>query len=269
VFLGYQNNAMISALCDWYDCDRKWKYENISRQTEEIVGVWVNLIGATTPDLIRMCMPIEMIGGGLSSRIIYVVEDRKGRSEPCPQTTPEETELKINLIQDLEKISMMSGKFRYSADFVSAWSDWYIQNDLNPPDMGKHFNGYLGRRATHVMKLAMIYAAAQSNEMIVTVPNLQRAIATICEVEGNMKNVFKGVGKNPYADVMQQAITWLCTLSNTEVSVTEFYQRYQDDLDKVSLDRLIQSLEIAGKVKRMIKPGLGDRLLILPSPQST
>jgi hypothetical protein len=265
VFLGYQNNAMIAALCDWYDCDRRWKYETISRQTEEIVGVWVNLIGATTPDLIRLCMPIEMIGGGLTSRIIYVVEDKKAKSEPCPQTTEEETLLKQQLITDLEKITLMSGKFKYSANFINTWSNWYIENDLNPPDIGKHFQGYLGRRATHVMKLAMIFSASRDNVMEVTVADFNRAVATIHEVELNMSGVFKGVGKNPYADTMHQALTWLCSLDRNEVSLIEFYNRYQDDLDRVSLERMIQSLEIAGKVKRLHKPGADELLLILPT----
>jgi len=45
VFLGYHNRELMSDLCDWYDCERRWKYETISRQTEEIIGVWVNIIG--------------------------------------------------------------------------------------------------------------------------------------------------------------------------------------------------------------------------------
>lgn len=266
VFLGYQNNAMISALCDWYDCDKRWSYETISRQTEEIVGVWVNLIGATTPDLIRLCMPIEMIGGGLTSRIIYVVADKKAKSEPYPQTTVDEEEMKIHLIHDLEKIALLAGKFKYSEAFLSAWGDWYVDNDQKPPDLGKHFQGYLGRRATHVMKLAMISSASRHGTMHLELKDLYNAIDTITEVEQTMPGVFKGVGKNPYADVMQQSITWLCTLNKPEVTVQEFYLRYQDDLDRFSLDRLIQSLEIIGKVKRKHGTGgSGDSLLILPT----
>ena len=85
VFLGYQNHSLISALCDWYDCDRKWSYETISRNREEITGVWVNLIGATTPELIQSSLPMEAIGGGLTSRIIFVYADGPGKLVVIPK----------------------------------------------------------------------------------------------------------------------------------------------------------------------------------------
>jgi hypothetical protein len=119
------------------------------------------------------------------------------------------------------------------------------------------------------MKLAMISCAARDKplgqNLTIDSRDLAWAIATIEEVEVNMRYVFKGVGKNPYADVMHQAITWLCGLGRNEVSIKEFHNRYQDDLDVMALDRLLQSLEIAGKVKRCHKPGHLDSLLILPS----
>ena len=63
VFLGYHNKELMAALCDWYDCDRKWVYETIARKKEEIIGVWVNLLAGTTPDLIQSSLPIESIWG--------------------------------------------------------------------------------------------------------------------------------------------------------------------------------------------------------------
>jgi len=269
VFLGYQNNPMIAALCDWFDCDRRWKYETISRQTEEIIGVWVNLFGATTPDLIRMSMPIEMIGGGLTSRTIYVVEGKKGKSVACPVITDRELQLKNDLIYDLEKIALLSGNYKYTDNFVDKWTEFYHMNDNFPPDLGKNFDGYLGRRALHVMKLAMISCAARNKSvgqnLTIDSRDLTWAISTIEEVEINMRYVFKGVGRNPYADVMHQALTWLCSLERSEISLREFYIRYQDDLDRLTLDRLIQSLEIAGKIKRSYRPGQPESLLILSS----
>ena len=82
VFLGHNNFQLMSDLTDWYDCRQKWIYRTKNMGTDEIVGVWVNLIGATTPSLIQTALPMDAIGGGLTSRIIFVCEQNKKRIVP-------------------------------------------------------------------------------------------------------------------------------------------------------------------------------------------
>jgi hypothetical protein len=90
VFLGYHNKELIAALCEWYDCHSRWSYETIARKKEEIIGVWVNLFAGTTPDAIQSSLPIESIGGGLTSRIIFIYEERKGKLVVIPTKTERE-----------------------------------------------------------------------------------------------------------------------------------------------------------------------------------
>ena len=94
VFLGYHNQELMSALCDWYDCDSQWVYETIARKREKIEGVWVNLLAGTTPDSIQSALPIESIGGGLTSRIIFVFEEKKAKLITVPIMSPKEAQLR-------------------------------------------------------------------------------------------------------------------------------------------------------------------------------
>jgi len=109
VFLGYNNLQLMSDLTDWYDCRKKWTYRTKWSGTDEIEGVWVNLIGATTPNLVQTSMPIDAIGLGLTSRMVFVFEDRKGKIVPDPFLTREDMELRQRLVGDLQKIAMLSG----------------------------------------------------------------------------------------------------------------------------------------------------------------
>ena len=52
VFLGYQNKQLMSDLTDWYDCRDRWTYRTKGAGVDEIIGVWINLFGGTTPELI-------------------------------------------------------------------------------------------------------------------------------------------------------------------------------------------------------------------------
>jgi len=265
VFLGYHNRELMAALCDWYDCDRKWAYETISRKREEITGVWVNMIAATTPDLIRSSLPIESIGGGLTSRIIFVYERKAGKLVTLPTETNEERQLFVDLVQDLESISLMSGKFGWTESFTGLWNDWCVENHANPPFKDTKFDGYNGRRRVHLMKLAMISSVSHGyNELALTRDDLERAIKLLLEVEANMGQVFSGVGKSDISDIMFRINAFLMTLNTNSIPISTLMEHFSGDLDSLLLDRVISTLEVSQTIKILRKPGCEDSILILP-----
>jgi len=250
VFLGYHNRELMSALCDWYDCDRHWTYETIARKKEEIVGVWVNLIGGTTPDLIQSSMPLDAIGGGLTSRIIYIYEEKKSKLVPLPMQSQKERELYTTLLHDLEKICMFSGCFKYTTDLMDAWTEWVNYNEANPPALGKKFDGYLGRRRTHVMKLSMIMSASRNSDdpMVITRDDFERALRTLEAAETKMPLTFKGVGHSDKAGLLRDVLAYLLTLKTDEIPFHMYAEYFQDDMDKFEMDRMLSTLEALNKV---------------------
>jgi hypothetical protein len=259
VFLGYQNRELMSALCDWYDCDPRWVYETISRSKEEIIGVWVNLIAGTTPDLIRSSLPIESIGGGLTSRIIFVFEEKPEKLVTLPTETAAERELFIDLVHDLEQISLLSGGFRWTSKFMERWDTWCRDQFNNPPFRDRRFDGYNGRRRGHLMKLAMVHSVSRSKDglLILTEDNLNEAIDTLTEVENKMGMVFKGVGKSDIAELVHQATTFLKMSKVNEMPLWKFARRFENDMDKATIDRVIATLEAAKIVQSISRPGDG------------
>jgi len=133
VFLGYQNRELMANLTDWYDCDDDWEYRTKTQGVDSIKGVWVNLIGATTPELIQTSMPQDAIGGGLTSRMIFVYEQRKGKLVIVPGLSEKERELLEHLTLDLDKIHMLRGDFQITEGFLEMFSDWRVKQENNPP----------------------------------------------------------------------------------------------------------------------------------------
>jgi hypothetical protein len=267
VFLGYHNRELMAALCDWYDCEKRWTYETISRDAEEIVGVWVNLFAATTPDSVKSALPHESIGGGLTSRIIFVCENDKGKLVTLPKTSKEnekEVELRQYLLYDLEKIALLSGEFGYTEDFARLWHNWCVEAENNPPFQNAKFDGYLGRRRTHLMKLSMIMSASCGQEDLkLTRDDLELAIDTLNEVEIKMDQVFLGVGKSDISDLIYRATAFLVNLRKPEIAVWKFARNFSDDMDRWTLQRVLQSLEITKTIKQIHIPGGDDKILVL------
>lgn len=264
VFLGYHNRELMAALCDWYDCDNKWSYDTISRSTEEIIGVWVNLIGGTTPDLIQSSLPIESIGGGLTSRIIFVYADKKDKIVPLPMQSTKDLQLYDILLQDLEKISMLSGVFKHTEGFSSAWHDFCYSSEENPPFYNPKFDGYLGRRRTHVMKLSMIMSAARgTHDLVVTRDDFEAALRILVEVEQLMPLVFRGVGRSGTSQMMSKVITYITGLKENTVPMFKLARIFSDDIDDYELRRILTTLEGMKLVKVINKPGADNIVMRL------
>lgn len=267
VFLGFHNREMMSALCDWYDCDRHWSYETIARKTEEIIGVWVNLFGATTPELIRSSMPLEAIGGGLTSRIIYIYEEERDKIVALPMETEEEKELHRLLLQDLEKIYMLSGPFRYTQGFMEAWTDWCNEiRDGSRPFEDDRFDGYTGRRRNHVMKLAMIMCASANkgkDQMVLSKVDFHRALNTLKEAERKMTMTFRGVGKSDISSLLHRSLMVLKTWPTGEMPTWQFARIFKDDMDDLMMGRVLDTLEEMKAVVVIRRPGADNLIKVV------
>lgn len=228
VFLGYNNLQLISDITDWYDCREIWTYRTKGSGTDEIVGVWVNLIGATTPSLIRDALPRDAIGGGLASRVIFVYEDQKGKVVPFPFVDAKMDDLKQALVHDLADIALMSGRFTVQEDFLDLWADWYIEQEQKPRFNDPNFDGYVQRRPNHVMKLCMIISASSRDDMIIDRVILERAIDLLNRTEVKMPQVFSGYGASPHSEVMNRIMEFI--LQERTTNETEIIRTFYSDI---------------------------------------
>ena len=64
---------LIPSLTDLFDCADVWKYKTLSRKTEDISNCYITIIGGITPALLQASLSQSSVGGGLISRIIFVV----------------------------------------------------------------------------------------------------------------------------------------------------------------------------------------------------
>jgi hypothetical protein len=241
VFLGYNNQALMADLVDWYDCGDNWTYRTKNSGTDEIIGVWVNLLGATTPELLQTTLPKDAIGGGLTSRIIFVYERNKGRTCPANFPTKEEIELKKLLIQELDSVCILSGEFRITDDFLDKYVTWYTQYSESQSYKDDYrFAGYYERRPTHLRKLCMILSASRDNSKIITAGDFDRAMEILALTERKMAYTFSGLGKSNMNEMMQRVMAYMATVKTSDF--TELLQRFYQDVDKDVLEKIVESL---------------------------
>jgi len=263
VFLGYHNRELIAALCDWYDCHNKWSYDTIKRNKEEIIGLWMNILAGTTPDNIQTSLPMEAIGGGLTSRIIFVNEEKKNKLVVFPSTSNRERELQQHLIHDLEHITLMSGCFHFSQDASSFYTEWCHNADTNPPFYSPKFDGYCGRRRNHLISLSMVCSASRGEDMVIKRDDLERSSTLLAEVEIKMGTVFRGIGKSDISSLINDAIIFIENSLTPDIPYWTFARQFEGNMDKFTLDRVIQTLQVMKHIDLIKRPGCDAMIHIL------
>lgn len=250
VFLGYDNKQLMSDLTDWYDCRNRWTYRTKTQGEDDIIGVWVNLFGATTPDLIQSALPMDAIGGGLTSRMIFIFESQKYKTSVYPEAS---MELYKQLLIDLEQINMMAGQFKVDGDFVDLWSEWYPAQEHNPPFDDPKLAGYIERRPNHAMKMAMILSASRSSDLAITGDDLDRAIKLLEAVEGKMPMVFRGMGASSISNVMHRVMSMVAMEGRVEEP--RLIATFLNDADDFTMDRVLKTLSRMRFVKIIERQG--------------
>ncbi|RLC38609.1 MAG: hypothetical protein DRH51_08095, partial [Candidatus Coatesbacteria bacterium] len=123
VFLGAATKSgdIIQLLTDWYDCPNIFTYHTITRGKQKMTNVYCGLIGSTTPDWLKESLPPSAIGGGFTSRIVFVYQSRTEKLVPFPKVSEEAIRLRAKLVSDLRQIGEIRGEYR----LTDAAMDWY------------------------------------------------------------------------------------------------------------------------------------------------
>lgn len=168
---------------------------------DEVVNPWINMIACTTPAWIEGNFPEYVIGGGFTSRCLFVYAEKKEKlvAYPTLSIPAELSTVKTMLLQDLEHIAnTLVGAFSMDVAALEWGTKWYkIHNTKKPEHLtDERFGGYLARKQTHMHKLAMVLSASRSDEKIIRIEDLATAEKMLFELEKDMPKVFDKIGRS-------------------------------------------------------------------------
>lgn len=230
-FLNPHDREMVDLLVSLWDGQRGvWKKATKTSGDDQIENPWINLIACTTPAWIAGTFPEYMIGGGFTSRCIFVYADQKRHLVPYPgRIIPED--FKVNeqkLVHDLELISQIRGEYKLAEEAIAYGESWYQDLYNNRP---KHLDndrlaGYLARKQTHLHKIAMVLSASRRDNLVITVEDIEEADQLLVGIESDMPKVFGRIGLNDISKCAQDIVMYLEHSKNGEISQTLLYNNF-------------------------------------------
>lgn len=225
-----QDKQMVDLMVSLWDGKQGAFKKDTKHSGKDVVeNPWINMIACTTPSWIAQNFPEYMIGGGFTSRTIFVYAEEKARMIAYPSRIVDRDHLAKqadDLVADLTRISELCGEFKMTADAYQWGEAWYAQHYAS-----KHahldrerFGGYLARKQTHIHKLAMVLSAASGDSMEITAEHLAIAHSMVTDLEPDMAKVFAKIGKTDTAIYAERLLAYVATRPTGGCSLMDAYK---------------------------------------------
>lgn len=256
--INFLDRDMVNLLIELWD--GKKSYEKLTKMSGDdvIEAPWINILGCTTPHAIADNMPQAIVGGGLSSRFVYLYADTKEKFIPYVDefVSADDEELKITLIQDLEYISLnLCGPMTISAAARDWGRDWYTRfwKDAASRMDDRMIEGYAARKQTHMHKLAMMLCISKRDDLIIQRDELELANVMLEDLERDMGKVFARIGRTEESMHAEQFVDMI--RRKKEVSYEEAYRLMHAHFpDARDFEGILSGAIRAGLIRSVMTP---------------
>lgn len=269
-FLAFMKDAygpLTEFLTTFYDCTphdptKPWIYSTKGEGERRVYGPCLNILAASTSSWLRQAIPVEQMEGGFTSRILFVVE-----TDPPEKFVafPEETQLlgedyRLKLVADLTAVHNLVGPVSITEEARAWYRGWYeehMKRLVKNTDL--RFSGYYSRKSDTLLKLAMVSSVARSNDLLVSMADMTRALAWINNIELNMFQAFGPAGKNELSEMTLHVLNYMAQQEESFTGVglphQQILRAFYRNLDHAGLSLLMSNLSQMGLVTVITRTG--------------
>ena len=242
-------SGLASLLIPLYDCKDTFSYRTRGRGVEMIQNSCLGILGGSTVDWIRSSIPADAIGGGLTSRIVFVYVEKPPPPVAITVFTEENRRAVERLVRVLQDIASISGEVLITDDakamFVEVYNKFYTESELfhNPT-----LSGYASRRHVHMLKIGMCLAASegQQDSLVIDVNHLEGAKALLKQSELFMPRVLSLIVASERGNVTEIVFTKIASFKKMPRKV--LLRGMSHRLDSRELAEIIDTLKQSGRI---------------------
>ena len=122
------------------------------------------------------------------SRLLFVVQETTPRVFPIPP--PMDERMKKDLQSELLFVSKLRGDYILTSDGREWYENWYRTKNVGA-GASRQYAGYFERKPDHIVRLAMILAAARlESDLMITKSDLSRANKILTWIEAWLPSTF-------------------------------------------------------------------------------
>jgi hypothetical protein len=245
---------LISDLTKLYDC-KDFEYETRSRGKEEVKNPCLSIYGGTTVKGLVNVIPVQAIGEGFTSRIVFVYRATRERDIDWVVRSPENYERFQNIVHDLTEVARMRGPMELTKEALDTYKKEYHSFLKNPMTNNPYLSGYAGRRHVTLLKTAMAFSASRCNEREITKQDVWRAIQSLQNAEAKMDIVMRAITSEPVGNIYEhvmaiivEAGTILRSHLIRETSHRMSWRQLDEALGGLVQTEYVEQIKVDGKI---------------------
>lgn len=260
LFINLENKEMVNLLIALWDGRKRLEKQTKMSGNDMVEAPWINLQGCTTPHWVAENMPPSMIGGGLSSRCVFVYADEKEKYVAYVDEAvgPQDATLRTALVNDLEHIATkLCGPFTITQEARTWGRAWYEEFWKSAKDRmdDRMIEGYAARKQTHLHKLAMVLSVSRSDSLVISKDDLQLANLMLEEIEVDMHKVFSKVGRSETSMEVERFMAILEKAQGRDVPLEEAYAHVHGHFTNYGeFEQALRGLQASGRLQMTILP---------------
>jgi hypothetical protein len=200
-----QGEKLIDVLTKLFDCPEQFTYDTITHGQKIIKEPYVTVLAGTTPETLDKVLPDTAVGGGFSSRIMFVYQADTEKPRKDFQS-PDEAHvfMQTELTRLASHIALISGVASLQPDAREYYDSWY---QAIGPAADSRLDGFVARKHDHVLRVAMLLCASRiPDNLKIDIADIHSAIRAVETVERFLPSALSGVGSTPGIKSVQDRI---------------------------------------------------------------
>jgi len=256
--LGNDPLSMVKLLTALYSKKGTYVASTKGKGTDIIKCPYVSILGCMTPEITTALIKQSIINGGFNRRCNYVFRNRLDKAVPRPQETPTQSKARQRCMNRGYLIQQLKGGFKWEKGATDFFDDWYETNFIILQQrLDLITKGYYRAKDGMMLRIAMLIQLASSDNLLLTIPSMEKALVLLNDTEKTLHRVFEGAGRNVQSGMAAKLITMLeqvkdNTMTEKEIRVYMWGSGDTDETFKV-LAHLISTDRIR-KVSKSGKP---------------
>jgi hypothetical protein len=195
-FLGREKyvEQMPTLLTDLYDCpvDRGGG-GSITAGARQLRNVFVSFLSASTPSWLLRAVNPDVIEGGFTSRVLFIVAEKPKRSQPWPEEPSDELRDRVGLhLERIQAAAKATPVISISDGGREAFSKWYKSRTHHRDPFRSSFQS---REDGHILRLAA-FLCINDGTWVIQHNHIVAATRIIEQVREDGASIFEGTGSN-------------------------------------------------------------------------